>query len=192
MFLRIVTFDLEIKTPIPEKGGKPDWGYARAGKCGIASVVLYDSKTERYHVYDENTLDACMDHLNAADRIVGYNSFEFDRAVLENISGRRLTAEHVDLFQVFKAAVNMAGGGWRLGQVCSRTVGLDKTGEGASAPSLFAQGRFAELIDYNINDVHLTRTLYNHILTLGYVIAPDGSEVPLELYDRDDWEGMQA
>ena len=45
-----------------------------------------------------------------------------------------------------------------------------KTGNGATAPLLYQDGRLAELIDYCIEDVRIEKTLFEFIARYGYVI----------------------
>jgi hypothetical protein len=49
-----------------------------------------------------------------------------------------------------------------------------KNNDGRSACGMFAEGRMGQLTDYCLNDVYLTRMLYNHIIKKGYIIAPNG------------------
>lgn len=178
--MRVVTWDLEIAEPINEhKGG---WAAAKRGECGIASVVLYDTTTERYHVYDPFTMEACVAHLNAADLLVGFNSVEFDYPCILGYAGIPITTPHYDILQEIWRALadgSRGHGVWGLGKVCERALGLSKSGSGEGAPKLLEEGRYGELIDYNINDVHLTRKLANYIHEHGFVIRPDGK--PLHL-----------
>lgn len=191
--MRVVTFDLEIAREVDEFPEK--WEAARQGKCGIASVVLHDSDTGRYHIYGPQvefdtkveefriaglgTLPECMHHLNSADLLVGFNSIEFDKPVLENFTQMSLTVAHYDILQEVWKAVGKKFKGYGLGPISQRTLGIGKSGTGEHAPILFKQGRFAELLDYNLNDVYMTRMLYNHILETGSIM--DISNKPLEL-----------
>jgi DEAD/DEAH box helicase domain-containing protein len=178
--MRIVCWDLEIAKPIPLKNGKPDWDYARAGDCGISCVVLYDSQTERYHLYDMHNLPECVAHLNSADLIVGYNSIEFDTSVLQNVSGSQLTAPQYDILSEIWRALGHYQKGYKLGDVCGRALNLEKSGSGESAPSLAAQGRWAELMDYCLNDVALTKALYNYVVDEGGILDVNGHMLKLK------------
>lgn len=174
--MHIVVYDMEILRPIPERNGKVDWAYAKAGKCGIASVVLYDSATGRYHLYDKHRTDALVEHLNSADLCIGFNNIGFDKPAIEGSTGLHITSKQLDLLDEIRKSIRIKGHGlWGLGLICERTFGMGKSGEGESAPSLAAQGRWGELLDYNLNDTFLTLQLFNHIVEAGWIVGPDGA-----------------
>lgn len=181
--MRIITWDLEIAESIESK---PDgWAAARRGDCGLASLVLYDTESGRNHVYDRRTLDSALEHLALADLLVGFNDIAFDDPCLNGVAridGSLLRVRPKARFdicdQIWKA-VGKRHKGWGLGPTSERTLGIGKAGTGEHAPVLYQQGRHAELIDYNIADVWLTRRLFNHIVEHGFVVAPDGERLHL-------------
>lgn len=178
--MHIIIFDLEIATPIKNN----DWNAAKRGENGISSLVLWDSVTERYHLYDDFTFDKCVEHLNTADLLVGFNSLEFDTPCFQGYTGCILTPPQFDILQAIWQAVGKRSKGWKLDDICQRTIGEGKSGTGEGAPKLFAEGRFGELFDYNLNDVYLTRKLYNHIVQFGTVVGPNSQ--PLQLIEYPD------
>lgn len=177
---RVIVYDLEIAKPLPQRDGKADWDAAKRGECGVSCVVLYDSETNRYHLYDSHNLVDCITHLNSADWLVGWNSKEFDTNVMQGVTGQQITAKQYDILQaIWQALGNQYFKGYRLGDVANRTLGLNKTGNGESAPSLAAQGRWAELFDYCLNDVWLTKELFNHAIEYGWIIDANGEKLAL-------------
>ena len=176
--MRILTWDLEIKTPLEEVGG--DWTRVRNGDAGISVLAVRDNETGRQHLYDTHTLDAAVDHLNEADLLVGFNSVGFDSCVLLGVTNRHLSVPHYDILAKIWEALGTRQKGWKLDDVASRTIGLTKSGKGEYATALFAQGRFAELHDYCMGDVHITAALYNHIVVNGWVVGPEGDHLHLD------------
>jgi hypothetical protein len=178
--MHIIVWDLEIAKPIKNN----DWNAAKRGENGISSLVLYDNDTERYHLYDDYTLDACAEHLNSADLLVGFNSAEFDAPCFSGYTGIPLEPPHYDILQAIWETLGTRKSGYKLGQLCERMFNEGKSGNGESAPRLYAEGRMGELFDYNLNDVYLTRKLFNHIVDTGEVLAPNGK--PLKLLGAPD------
>lgn len=178
---KIGTYDLEIATPIPERDGQPDWDYARRGKCGLSVLVIWDSETGRPHFYDEHNLAAGLTHLNSCDLIVSWNGLQFDTPVIEALTKGKVTAPQYDILDHCWRALGSKKKGYRLGEVATRTIGMGKTGQGDSAPKLVAEGRWAELYDYCLNDVYLTRELVNHVIDVGGVIDTEGNLLRLEV-----------
>jgi RNase_H superfamily len=183
--MRVCVFDIEIEKPVEEVEG--GWAAARMGQCGCSAVVIYDSETLRYHIYDNRMLHAAVDHLNSADMIVSFNGKNFDVPCLEAITGFAINEAHYDILdQIWKTLGSKRFKGWGLGKIAFRTLGLTKTDTGEHAPELCKQGRWGELFDYCLNDVHLTRMLYNQIVQEGFIIDPDGSEFQLSAPVQDE------
>lgn len=185
--MHIVVYDIEnlkhaSKNP-KRKLGEVSWDEARLGLAGISAVCLWDNLTGRPHLYDRHTMRACVEHLNNADLNVGWNSVEFDKPAIEGFTKLLLHSEQLDIRQhVIKAVGDKYALGYRLGEVCHRTIGKEKSGDGIGAPRLAQDGRWAELFDYNINDVWLTRLLHNHIVENGWIITPTGKPLTIKKY----------
>ena len=178
--MHIVVYDIEIAERVYDKPkpGQLGWDDARAGRAGISAVALWDSLTGRPHLYSGKRIAECVEHLNSADANLGWNSDEFDKPAIEGFSGLTLDVDQFDLRQfILHALQDKYAKGYRLGQVCERTLGLAKSGDGAGAPQLAKEERWDELFDYNINDVWLTMHLHNHIVQHGYVIKPDDTRL---------------
>lgn len=176
--MRTLTFDLEIEqdpTKIP--GG---WGAARSGEAGISALIIHDDATGRFHIYDGNRVEEAARHLCEGDVWVSFNGRDFDVPVIQGYLGHEIAPQldHIDLLQMIWGALgrdrfNFPKGTWGLGATAQRTLGLSKSSTGVYATQLCAEGRFGELFDYCLNDVHVTRQLYEHICRTGYVLGPD-------------------
>jgi len=171
--LRIAIVDIELElSPDDVEGG---WGAARSGGCGMACAAVYDSKGSRPYLYDRAGIHKLCEHLESADCVLTWNGKSFDLPIIEAIAGRQLALkEHLDLL------VAIAGGrmkGWGLGVTAERTLGKAKSGDGAFAPTLFKEGRIADLHTYCLGDVYLTRDLYNRVVLEETVVGPEGKPV---------------
>jgi hypothetical protein len=183
--VHLVTYDIEIAKAVSKhpKGDELSWDEAREGKAGISAICVWDSLIGRPFLYDARTVADCIEHLNSADLCVGWNSVEFDKPALEGFSKQFIHTKQLDIRQYVIAAVgDKYALGYKLGEVCGRTLGLMKSGDGGGAPSLARAGRFAELFDYNINDVFLTRALHNHIVEHHFVVTPDDKKMQIRKY----------
>lgn len=167
------------------------WDGARRGEAGISCVCVWDSSTERFHVYsakpfdeanemgiwDQGDLDDCLAHLNSADLLVGFNSIDFDTPALQSVSGCDILPEQYDILREVWRALGKRQKGFRLNDLCKRHGIGEKTETGESAPKLYKSGRHGRLIDYCINDVHLTLKLARLIEQQGYVETPEGEQL---------------
>lgn len=70
-------------------------------------------------------------------------------------------------------------GSFGLDGLAEGTFGMNKTGHGANAPILFREKRYAELLEYNLQDVRLTRKLFEFISTHGFVVDRAGHAVKI-------------
>jgi DEAD/DEAH box helicase domain-containing protein len=117
--------------------------------------------------------------------IVGFNSEGFDVPVIEGLMKRKLRLkEHFDIFLKLKLAIRRVGGplkGNRLHDVGLRTVGRGKSGDGAHAPQLANEGRWAELFQYCMNDVHLTHDIFTFIRRNGGINDSSGNLLELDV-----------
>lgn len=145
----------------------------------MSALVISDSQTERMHLYDKHTLEGAVAHLNMGDLLVGFNSSNFDTPCIEGVTGLRVERPQYDILAEVYRALGHREKGYSLDAIAGRTLGFHKSGDGASAPELAARGRWAELFDYCMNDVHLTRSIYNHIVDLGYIVDINGERLSL-------------
>lgn len=174
---KILCWDLEILKPVSSAAG--GWEAARRGDCGISALVISDSQTERFHIYDQHDLDAAVDHLDEADLLVGFNTKSFDTEVVYGCTGRMPRAVQYDILDEIWRALPIRTKGWKLDQVAERTLKLGKSGNGEFATALAAKGHWGKLFDYCLNDVHLTKMLFNHIIDMGHVIGPNEEKLIL-------------
>lgn len=175
-----VTFDLEIKEDVD--GRIRSWADARAGRCGVSVLCLYDSDLDQYLFFDDHNLGEGVDYLRNADVLIGFNSKEFDLPCIEGYVGEPLgDIPHVDLLQQVWSALGRRQKGYKLDDICRRTLGVGKAGSGVFATTLWAEGRVAELYTYCLFDVALTTRLVDFILKNGYIIDVDGHELEVTL-----------
>lgn len=67
----------------------------------------------------------------------------------------------------------MNNSGYRLDDLAWLNLNTGKTGNGALAPELYQKGQWGKLIDYCLQDVNLTRMLFNKI-HVGNAKTPKG------------------
>lgn len=175
---KLICWDLEILNPISDTLG--GWDAARRGDCGISALVLSDSETGRFHIYDQHTLDDAVDHLNSADLLIGYNSINFDSEVIFGVTGRYITAPQYDILDEIWKALESRKKGYKLDDVAHATIGRAKNSNGQFATALAQKQHWGRLFDYCLNDVHLTRGIFNHIQDMGWIKGADGQELYLE------------
>ena len=155
------------------------WEAAKQGDCGISALVISDSETGRYHLYDKHTLDDAVDHLNNADLLVGWNTYDFDSRVVFGVTGRYITVPQYDMLMEVWNELGTRKKGYKLDEVAKATIGHGKSGSGEFATTLVRKKRWGQLFNYCLTDVFLVQRLFNHVLDTGWLKGADGQEAHL-------------
>jgi DEAD/DEAH box helicase domain-containing protein len=109
--------------------------------------------------------------LEKTDWIVGYNSIGFDLPIIGNYLG----AEVNDLPQIdlMVAVYKTIGFRPKLDDLVTTTLGRSKIAKGSDAPIYWANGDLESLRKYGMEDVRLTKELYEFGKKNGYVKYTD-------------------
>jgi DEAD/DEAH box helicase domain-containing protein len=185
---RVLFFDVETRKWASDL--RPDdieagWEDLRSGKGGASAIAVYDTNDSWLYLYDDNTIENCFHHLEAADILVGYNSERFDIPCIEGLTHRRMKLrKHVDIYQLLIQAYARRGisgqkGDFTLDAVAKRNLGRGKIDHGQNAKELARKGHWAKLFNYCGDDVHLTRDLFNKMVADGGLIGLRGQFISL-------------
>ena len=160
---RVVVFDLETQRSAAEVGG---WN--KAHLMGLSVGVVWDSHEQGCTPYFEEDIDRLLEHLQAADLIVGFNIMGFDYSVLRGYSPfdfRRLNTLDIlrEVHQQLRYRVSLDS----LGRA---TLNAPKSADGLDALRWFKQGRLDLIADYCQKDVELTRDLFYFGLRENYLL----------------------
>lgn len=144
----------------------------------VSVVGLYDAAGDSERAYRAEEFLELEQVLRRAPRVVGFNLFGFDYAVLKPAfaaasAGRPAldpyTLPTVDLFDHLQRVLGFRP---KLDDVARATLGRGKSGNGLDAIRLYQEGNWDALIRYCLDDVRLTRDLYEHGLQRGHVKFP--------------------
>lgn len=153
-----MVFDVETKKTFDEVGG---YYPAKLG-VSLAGVYYHDSETgeEFLRGYREEEFTEMFKKFEIADRIVGFNSINFDMAALAPYYvGDLLALPNFDIMVEIEREV-----GHRIGldAVSSETIGTKKIGHGLDAIKYYHAQDWESLTKYCLKDVEITRDLYLH------------------------------
>ncbi len=133
----------------------------------VSVACLYDSKTDKYLAFEEKEMLKFEDYLKKADLIVGFNVRDFDMEVLAPYLITPIKNFPVlDLLVEFE---KVRGHRISLQSVAQATIGESKSGSGLDAIKYFNEGRMEELKKYCIDDVRITKELYEYGLKHGKI-----------------------
>lgn len=161
MSQNILVFDLETQRSFK------DVGKQNLHKLKISVVGTYDYLTSAYAIYEEKELLKLDKRIREADLLIGFNIRRFDLPVLAPyLFGPTETLPVLDLLEAIE---KVRGHRASLDSIAQPTLNLRKSGSGMDALTLYQEGRIEELKRYCLNDVRLTKEVYDYGRTNGKV-----------------------
>ncbi|MFA5159013.1 MAG: ribonuclease H-like domain-containing protein [Candidatus Omnitrophota bacterium] len=153
----ILVLDVETQKSFKEIGKTKAMSLS---KLKVSVVCVYDYLTGEYASYEEKDMMRFDQRLQTADLLVGFNIRRFDMQVLQPYLFKMVDQFPVlDLLDdIEKARGHRAS----LDSVARATVKEGKSGDGAEALVLFKEGRMEELKKYCMDDVRLTKNVYEY------------------------------
>ncbi len=165
--MKLVVFDVETKKAFDEVGGYfPE-------KLGVSISGVWYSTTSSNALGANGVLRAFREEefgemfkiFESADRIVGFNSIDFDMATHKPYYiGDLLKLPNFDILQEVEKKV---GYRVKLDSLAKETLGIQKGGNGLDAITYYHEGNWEKLSKYCLQDVEITRDLYFHALKTG-------------------------
>lgn len=185
----MIIYDCEIVNAIPNnkepnrEGIKYCKGWSDFVGMGISCIVALEVVSGKYRVFCKDNLAAFQALVDSAHAVIGYNSIGFDNKLCEAAGVTIPREKSVDLLvQLWKAAglgetfQYPSHIGFGLDDVCRVNFGTTKSGHGALAPVDWQLGRIGSVIDYCINNVRLTRQVFDQVVTWGWIRDPRNSK----------------
>lgn len=172
--MRYVVLDLETRESFQSTGGFDP------KKLTISVAGTYDATTATERIFRVEELGELEQLLRAASVVIGFNLFGFDYAVLKSAFAKAAaenlgvpldpyTLPTIDLFDHLQRQLGFRP---KLDDVAAATLGQRKSGDGLAAIRLYEQGNWEALSRYCLDDVRLTKKIYEHGLTHGHVKFP--------------------
>lgn len=178
--MRKIVLDLETKNVFADVG-KND-----PTLLDVSLVGVYDSETDSYESYLEEELPWLWPVLERADLLIGFNSNHFDIPLLNKYyPGDLLAIPSLDLLAEIK---NVLGRRVSLQSVAEATLGKQKSGHGLQAIEWWKNGEIEKLRMYCLDDVKITKELYEHARTNGVLRYKDYSDIREVRLDTSQWE----
>lgn len=151
----IIVLDLETQKSFEEVGGRD-----HLGRLLVSIVGIYSYEKDQFVTYSEQELVHLFPVLEEARLIIGFNIKRFDYKVLEPYRHRGLA--HLPTLDILEEAVKVLGHRLRLESLAQATLGRGKAGTGLDAIRYFRQGELEKLKTYCLEDVRVTRDLYEY------------------------------
>ncbi len=177
--MRKIIFDIEADGLITNVGSKQVFP-------NIYVVCIYDSETDKYSSYTQEQLKDLWPILEKADLLIGYNNDGYDTPLLNNYySGDLKKINGLDILSEIKKSLGFR---LKLDSVAEATLGRKKTGHGLEAMEWWKQGRYDDVIKYCIEDVRITKDIYEYALKNGILKYKDMGIIKDIQLDTSGWE----
>ncbi len=177
--MRKVVFDIETRNIFDDVGKKDP------ALLDISVVGIHDSETDLYTSFTEEELPALWPIIERADMLVGFNSDHFDVPLLNKYYHGDLTA--IKSIDIMAAIKNALGRRLSLANVAGATLGLKKSADGLQAYQWWKEGKVDEIRKYCLQDVKVTKNLYEYILANKKLMYRDGPDVKELAIDITGW-----
>lgn len=148
-----IVLDLETQHSFQEVGFD-HW------KLKVSVVGVYDYGKDEYKIFRENELSKLFTLLEHTPLIIGFNIKKFDLPVLSPYYiGNILQFQTLDLLEEVEKSL-----GFRvaLDDLARATLGVKKSGHGFLAIDYFLNGDWEKLEKYCLDDVRVTKELYEY------------------------------
>ena len=182
--MRVITFDIESISDSFVRG------HIDVNEQELTVVAIHDSETDEYSYYFREDLPKLWPILERADQLVGFNSDTFDIPLLNRYYPGDLS--HMRSLDLLSEVQKVLGRRIRLQSLAEATLGRGKSGDGAKAGEWWKAGRKEEVAKYCIEDVRLTRELYDYALKNGKLKYKDLREKRDIKLDTALWEKETA
>lgn len=178
--MRKIVLDIETKNTFQ------DVGKADPVLLDISVVCIWDSETDSYTSYLENELPKLWPILESADVIITFNGEHFDMPILNKYyHGDLLKIKHIDLMASLRQSLGRRIG---LNTVAQGTLGIGKSGNGLDAVTWWKAGEIDKIIKYCIDDVKVTKEVYEFALNNRFLKYVDGGIIAQTPINTDGWE----
>ncbi|MBI2278737.1 MAG: ribonuclease H-like domain-containing protein [Candidatus Brennerbacteria bacterium] len=158
-------FDIETKDTFEEVGGQEN-----LKELHISVVGVYSYADDAYRAYEEYEFSALADAFRRAHLLIGFSSKRFDLPILQKYVNFPLAPiPHFDILEAIEKSFGRRVG---LGILAEANLGVGKTAHGLQAIEFYRNGEMQKLKDYCLQDVKITKELYDLMQRQGYLWVP--------------------
>lgn len=182
--MRVITFDIESISDSNVRG------HIDVAEQELTVVAIHDSDTGEYSSYFKDELHKLWPILERADQLIGFNSDTFDIPLLNRYYPGDLT--HIRSLDLLSEVAKVLGRRIRLQSLAEATLGKGKKGDGLKAAEWWKEGKKEKVREYCIEDVRLTRELYEYAIQHGVLKYKDLQDIRDIKIDTSLWAPSES
>ena len=152
----------------------------------ISVVCVYEYENDKYSSFTEEQFGDLWKIIEKTDMFITYNGDHFDIPLLNKYyPGDLLKIKSLDLLKELRES---AGRRMKLDQIAEGTLGINKSGGGLDAVKWWREGQIDKVIKYCIDDVKITKDVYDYALKNGKLFFKEGLNLNEVKLDTSNWE----
>jgi len=160
----ILVYDIETKETFSDIGGRDP------KKLHISMLGAFSYTETKYMSFTEEELPSFWRRLEQCDLVIGFNNHGFDDLVCAAYFPEM---PKVPSFDILGEVHRNLGFRVKLDNIAQATLGIGKSGDGLKAIKLYAEGKIVELRSYCLDDVKITKEIYDYGRDYGSVKYTD-------------------
>jgi len=165
----LIVYDLETKKTFAEVNG-PD----KVKQLEVSFLGLYSYTQNKYFSFYEADLPK-LEQILLVERptVIGFNQIHFDNEAIQPYF-RHLNMQSLPQVDILDDIHRTLGFRMKLESVAQATLGEGKSGSGLDAIRYYREGNFAALSKYCLDDVRITKDIYDYGCLHGYILYTSG------------------
>lgn len=175
-----IVFDIETTNTFTDVGSN------NPADLTISVIGVYDSENDDYSSYEVDELPKLWPIIEKADLLIGFNSDYFDIPLLNKYYPGDLTK--IKSLDILKETRDSHGRRFKLDNFAKATLNKGKIGDGLEALVWWKNGDKEKVKKYCLEDVKLTKELYEYARKYGSLKCNDGTGVIEIKLDTSSWE----
>lgn len=185
--MKKIVFDIETRNIFQDVGSNDPVD------LDISVVCLYDYEKNTYESFLQEDLPKLWDILDKTDMLITYNGDHFDIPLLNKYYKRdgRGDLTNIRSLDLLKEIKNSYGRRMKLDQIAEGTFGMHKSGNGLEAVAWWRSGEVEKIIKYCIDDVKITKDVYEYALKNKKLIFKEGPFMKEIKLDTKHWEPVE-
>ncbi len=177
--MNYVVFDIETKNTFDEVESNDP------AMLDLSVLCAYESKTDQYTSYLESDLSKLWPLLERADMLVTFNGEHFDIPILNKYYHGNLS--NIKSLDLLKEVKNVLGRRLKLDTIAEATLGTKKIAHGLEAVKWWREGKVDMIIKYCLEDVKITKEVFDYALLHKHLKYKDGNELKEILIKTKGW-----
>ncbi len=177
---KTIVFDIETENIF-------DAGSMNTDNLKISVVGAYNFRNNKYTAYTVDELDNLWKDIKDSQMLVGFNSNKFDIPILQRYADFDIKKEikSIDILEEIKRSF---GRRIKLDLIAKGTLGKGKSGHGLKAVDLWKEGKYEEVKKYCLDDVKITKEVYEYALKYGKLKFEDLGAIYEMTIDTSNWD----